>query len=554
MTTITLAAAPKSRRADSGKPKRSNSGKKGRPGSGGKGRPTARKPARHAARAFARSLVALVSVASIAGCSTAIRKFDGYDRPDLFYPPMEAIREDIANQTQLTKGASTAPLELVLPAADLAVSQTGYILEIADRCPDGSSPHVLTFPSGLAGERTRIRQTNRFQFTLATGGLGPSQEIELIARSCAAADMTDAQAEERGLLVRQQLTIKGTASDFAVNFPSEEWAANSGKHTVLVQDTCKDGSSPTTQTNVPAAITKPPVRDGSLFKYEVDTSQLAKVSDFSMTVTSCQAAGLSESEAARRKLVKTDFARVGYKRITTTFNVMAERDAAELFGRTFAQIFTVATVEFQNTNPDTVLIYGASLAAEVRFLAAKKDIKEKLFGGEEPTVAGLRGLMWGDTPALEALDFQEDFRPLSLSDILGIFTFRQQADPRQRVMAYTKSFGELVTAAAEFFTGRDFAKGLSIFTGVFTPEMEKLLLWDMTMHLKNLEQRSLKEVEELSPNKSMQKVVFFPRRPIQGILPSLPVYIAEIRPGEVPVTGALINKEGTVQGQKPAGQ
>jgi hypothetical protein len=106
--------------------------------------------------------------------------------------------------------------------------------------------------------------------------------------------------------------------------------------------------------------------------------------------------------------------------------------------------------------------------------------------------------------------------------------------------------GEVAAGAAVFISGVDYSKGVALFTGVLIPELEKQLLWDVLLHLKNLEQRSLKEVEEIAERGQVRRVVFFPRRALPNFLPPFPMYVAEIRPDDVPVKAVLIEKQATI--------
>jgi hypothetical protein len=75
------------------------------------------------------------------------------------------------------------------------------------------------------------------------------------------------------------------------------------------------------------------------------------------------------------------------------------------------------------------------------------------------------------------------------------------------------------------------------------------------LHSKNLESRSLKEVEEIAGNASIHKVVFFPKRGVPGILDGCPVYISSFKPYmPIVISGSFINKvapasSGTIRAQ-----
>ncbi|MFO1458213.1 MAG: hypothetical protein U1G08_02320 [Verrucomicrobiota bacterium] len=84
-------------------------------------------------------------------------------------------------------------------------------------------------------------------------------------------------------------------------------------------------------------------------------------------------------------------------------------------------------------------------------------------------------------------------------------------------------------------------------TGIIIPELQKNLLWDILLHAKNLEARSLKEIEEIPAAGSIHRVVFFPKRGIPGVIDNKLVYISSFQNrAPVVVSGSLIKKEQSV--------
>jgi len=131
---------------------------------------------------------------------------------------------------------------------------------------------------------------------------------------------------------------------------------------------------------------------------------------------------------------------------------------------------------------------------------------------------------------------------MSFADILAIFTYKREANPKQRGIEVMKSVGKLAAGAAVFISGIDYSRGVNLFAAVLTPELEKQLLWDVLLHVKNLESRTLHEIEEVTARGQLHKVVFFPRRAIYNITPAFPVYISEIRPDEATLSIVYIEK------------
>lgn len=289
---------------------------------------------------------------------------------------------------------------------------------------------------------------------------------------------------------------------------------------------------------------------GRLTRVEIDASKLGVGKSVTVDARSCGATAMSDEAARRRGLLKTSHfpaTRDQVNSVSSQLNIWSQDDTANEFGIEFAKIFYAADAIFVNRNDKPLLVYGSSLTARIRFLPARQDVEtvyskaaidypDRLFSGTGPD----------NSPLADVLNFKEEYRPMSFSDILAIFTYQQRADPRQRFVDLLKSAGEILAGAAIFTTSRGYAKGVAFFTGILNPEIEKQLLWDILLHVKNLEARSLKEVEEVSPQGQLRKVVFFPRRPIHGVLPQMPVYIAEIRPDEATISATIIDKQATV--------
>jgi hypothetical protein len=319
---------------------------------------------------------------------------------------------------------------------------------------------------------------------------------------------------------------------------------------IRVSDECPSGQLPVLQADPAAVIvTKFAAEPNSTrwFKATFDVSKApGYVGPVEFTIISCAAANLSAREATDKGLLRTARVGVGYKRVYTNFNVWAMDDVRNEFGAQFSDTFIVADVVFQNPNDEPILVYGSSLFANVRFLASVQDVRKTLGENAISNPSSLINYEWGGVPLPDALDFVATYRPMAYSDILAIFSYQQESDPRQRAISTLKSIGEVASASAVFLTGSDYGSGVALFTGVLIPELEKQLLWDVLKHLKNLESRSLKEVEEVAGQGELRRVVFFPRRAIPHFLPPFPMYIAEITLDDLPVKTVLLNKKSTI--------
>jgi hypothetical protein len=395
---------------------------------------------------------------------------------------------------------------------------------------------LLSACQGSMGQYRRYQRPELFYPTTAI----LKQQLETGA-SAASADQPPPLAQPAPAPAAEPLEVLAAA---------EVPADDKQVHEIRTSDQCAAGQVPIIQAE-PAAmlVSRFAAEPGTTrwYKATFDVSRVpGYIGDLEITVISCAAAGLSSAAARDAGLLKTVTVRVGYKRLVTKYNIWADADVEDEFGTGFASNFIVADAVFENPNDKAILVYGSSLGARVRFLASVADV-ERVLGPkviQDPSL--LNNYMWGDRPASEALDFTEYYRPLAYSDILAIFSYQQESDPRQRSISSLKSVGELAAGAAVFATGADYGTGVSLFTGILIPELEKQLLWDVLKHLKNLEARSLKEVEEIPARGELRRVVFFPRRALTNFLPAFPMYIAEITLDDVPVKAVLVEKRATI--------
>lgn len=153
--------------------------------------------------------------------------------------------------------------------------------------------------------------------------------------------------------------------------------------------------------------------------------------------------------------------------------------------------------------------------------------------------------------------FWEDFyRPMTFESVLLSLTARTRAHPMNRALKYLESLGVVAGALvgmeqiSSAFGGEAFAQRVAVSTGVFVPEMKKLLLRDIDQYLGNLASTALPSIVTLAPNESRDGYVFFPRGPIYGygvdeFSINEPSFIVNIDNEDVSVDGALI--EGEIQ-------
>jgi len=189
--------------------------------------------------------------------------------------------------------------------------------------------------------------------------------------------------------------------------------------------------------------------------------------------------------------------------IKAYLQIQAAEDTGREFGYEFAKLFYVGEVTIQNETDRPLLIYSSSLRVVVYYFLREKDFKK---------------LHSSDTNGFKA----EGRRPSTFSDILSIFEYTRRKNWRQQLVDYAHTAGELAVGATVFVGAPVYPKAVAFATGIFTPEMEKRLLWDLLLHAKNLESRSFKEIEEIPAFKPLTKLVFFPKSGIPGIWEGAP--------------------------------
>jgi hypothetical protein len=493
-------------------------------------------------------LTMLLIATLTSACNSFPKPYPGYTRPELFFPTTARISE------QLQQQSSASDIGFAVEAIDSSVARgsSSARAQVYDKCDSGRTPNVQASP-----EATFVsieKQGPGYLIKLNPAAVpASSASIDVTVQSCQANGLAPADIEKKGY--QQTVRIAISPSGSALNVIAPAVMTRSDKdYDVRIFDNCAAGSTPAFSTYPPQVSTTLQRDPGTQwFSTRINASTLQPnantpyVGDIRLMIRSCAAGNLSEGEARSAGLLKDVTIRVGYQTLRTTFNVWAPEDAAQEFGQAFSQAFIATDVVFENPNSQSVIVYGSSLSARLRFLASVDDVK-KVFGKDITAhPSRLEHLKWGNIPANNALDFREFYRPLAFTDILAILTYQQQSDPRQQTIDWLKSTGELLAGGAIFLTARDYLKGVGLFTGILVPELEKRLLWDMVLHVKNLQDRGLKEVEEIPEHGQLRRVVFFPRRALPEFVPPFPMYIAEIRPDEAPVTAVLVTKQAAVQ-------
>ncbi len=160
--------------------------------------------------------------------------------------------------------------------------------------------------------------------------------------------------------------------------------------------------------------------------------------------------------------------------------------------------------------------------------------------------------------------WEDYYRPMTLEAVLISLAAKTRSHPNNRAIDYLQSIGVVAGALvgldqiSSAFGGESFAQRVAVTTGVFMPEVRKLLMRDLDQYLANLASTALPSILSLGPNESRDGYVFFPRGPIYGygvdeFSLEDPSYIRNVDNDDVAVDGALIEAEKQFSaGQKSA--
>lgn len=475
----------------------------------------------------------------------------GYSRPELFHPEtarnverLNALSADpgqkahdqeaVSLLSTVEKGINKSTIKL---AGKLELGGSDVPISITDEsCTSGQFPDIAVIEGGRKVGNVKQEGKSASLIIDATSLAGNYVSVEF--KLCG----QEGKIRRRYYVQVPPLKIIG---------PEEKKLAKDQMYKISVYDECPVGVNPMVRFDPPDAGVLS-AQNGNYWDYTIDTSKalLPHGSSVQVTAQSCRATRVPPEQidaAGLLKKAKYQVLSPEYQGVTAKLVVWSYEDTASEFGKVFAESFYAADAVFVNPTPKSMLVYGSSLTANIRFLPSKEDMKNVYSEKAISTPSILfRPDEKGKTIA-ERINWKEPWRPMSFSDVLAIFTYQQEGAPRKRNMELLKSLGVLLTGATVFTPGIDYVKGVAFFTGVFNPELEKQLLWDVLLHVKNIEARALKEVEEIQPNGQLRKAVFFPRRAIYGVLPEIPVYISEIRPDPANVLVTIIDKEATIE-------
>ncbi|MFZ4856830.1 MAG: hypothetical protein ACOYL3_10575 [Desulfuromonadaceae bacterium] len=494
--------------------------------------------------------IIVVSLSFLVGGCAAIEGSGGYSRPELFHPETARTVERLKDQHTETR-QQKADQAVSTPATSEEGDSKGTII-LAGKLELGSSdvPITIMDESCAAGQFPDIAVIDGANKVGSVKQEGKSASLIIDATS-----LTGNYVSVEFKLCGQEGKIRKKypvqVPPLKIIGPEEKILVKDQSYKISVYDECPVGVNPVVRFDPPDSGVFS-AQNGNYWDYVIDTSKafLPHGTSVQITAQSCRATRVTPEQietVGLLKKAKYQVVKPEYQGVTAKLVVWSYEDTASEFGKIFAESFYAADAVFVNRTQKSMLVYGSSLTAHIRFLPSIEDMK-KVYSEKAINAPSVlyRPDEKGKTIA-ERINWKEPWRPMCFSDVLAIFTYQQESAPRKRNMELLKSLGVLLTGATVFTPGIDYVKGVAFFTGVFNPELEKQLLWDVLLHVKNIEARAMKEIEEIKPNGQLRKAVFFPRRAIYGVLPEIPVYISEIRPDPANVLVTIIEKEATVE-------
>ncbi len=501
----------------------------------------------------------LCSVFLLMGCVSG--KQQRVERPhDNLFHPRTAVAKNALETSLNVKLAIEGPTVPMVPGDD------DYTILITDLTGEVANTRVTFYPSNIATVDTAKSFSSTIVYTVCGEELEGLEEFEvmLVGSAGSALNLTDAIAQ--GLVLRRSFDVTVArdveTEEIMIEGPPPPIVADTGRtHRIWVADFT--GEPEKTRVTVfpgDAATRNDAESKNGMIALDVNAEKLKGLDHFDVLVigAGAEAEGKSLAEAkndnmvaSKRFEVEQPIGEHSDTFLPTTINLLSYEDTANEFGRNFANTFYAADVQFTNKTNQDLLLYGSSLRTDVRYLMDTDDVKKEFGQAAIDHPELLNSLQDSDGRLINYFDFVESRRPMSFSDVLAVFDYQRRGQAKQRAIDYLKFIGALATGASVFVSGADYAEGVAFFTGIFTPELEKLLLWDILLHIRNLDARSLKEVEEVPKFGQIHRVVYFPRRAIYGVIPQVPVYIAEIvRPednGKATADAIAVSKLGTTK-------
>lgn len=270
----------------------------------------------------------------------------------------------------------------------------------------------------------------------------------------------------------------------------------------------------------------------------------------------------------------------GFSPLEVRLDVIDEQTAKDLFGKMTASEFYVAKVRLFNRVKDdvakntyfrnSILVYSESLEVKVAVqVKCGKDAvkKDKSVKNNKSGCGGNDGKDWMDLTENEAkitfpflfpdekyekercetrsqTDFIIPYRPLTFEMVTNTQDSRADRSMRSKVMSGLNGFSSLssfVTTLAVPAGGTQLPAALDQFKNLL-PSLEKLLPSTREIHRQNVIQFTMHALEEIPFGSDITKIIFFPKKPLRGIIPGKLVRISGISISDACAEVAIIQR------------
>ncbi len=138
------------------------------------------------------------------------------------------------------------------------------------------------------------------------------------------------------------------------------------------------------------------------------------------------------------------------------------------------------------------------------------------------------------------------FRPYAFLVIASTHDRRSERSKRERILTGANALSGLASFATAFASSGNNSGvifGLDKYSNLLVPAFEKLFPSRREVERKNILDMTLQPVEEVPFGKEVSKIVFIPRKVIEGILPGYDVRISSVSVSKIKAEASIVNKE-----------
>lgn len=266
-------------------------------------------------------------------------------------------------------------------------------------------------------------------------------------------------------------------------------------------------------------------------------------------------------EITIQTFIVTDF-----KPLQVRFDMVDQQTGRDLFGKKATDDFHIAKIRLFNKLRDSsnignsILVYGESLEVNIALEIKRENGKwETLKSGEYKDYFGNTNEDPPDNSdpnvpkpffpctRTHQPDFIARYRPLTFEMVANTHDRRDDRSTRSRILLGMNSASSLVsfiTAIAVPGPGSDLPLGLDKFRNLLIPSFERLYPNMRELQRQNILSMAMRQLEEVPFGSDITRIVFFPKKPIKGVVPGILIRIAGVSISDSCAEVAIIKKNG----------